>query len=117
VTSGGIKVLMHFSWELPFGQPPGLFGNAGRNMLTGPGFANFDLSLVKNHRSRLLRPGGQIEVRFEVFNVFNRTNFSIPNRVVFGGAREGEAPLVTAGQITSTVSDARQAQLGVKLTF
>ena len=98
-------------------QPRGFLGNAGRNTLTGPGFANFDFSLVKNQRLRLLGPGGQIEVRFEVFNVFNRTNFSIPNRVVFGGAREGEAPLATAGQITSTVSDARQAQLGVKFRF
>ena len=86
-------------------------------MLTGPGFANFDLSLVKSHTSRLLGPRGQIEVRVEVFNVFNRTNFSIPNRVVFGGAGEGEAPLATAGQITSTVTDARQVQLGVKLRF
>ena len=31
-------------------------------------------------------------------------NFSIPNRVVFAGASEGEAPLPTAGQITSTVN-------------
>jgi len=50
-------------------QLRGFLGNAGRNMLTGPGFANFDLSLVKNHRLRLLGTGGQIEVRFEVFNV------------------------------------------------
>lgn len=95
-------------------QPRGFLGNAGRNMLTGPGFANVDLSLVKNHTSRLLGPRGQIEVRVEVFNVFNRTNFSIPNRVVFGGA---DTPLPTAGRITSTVSDSRQAQLGVKLRF
>jgi len=86
-------------------------------MLTGPGFANFDLSLVKNHNWRLLGPRGEIEVRVEVFNVFNRANFSVPNRVVFGGALEGEAPLATAGQITSTVTDARQAQLGVKFRF
>lgn len=98
-------------------QPPGFLGNAGRNMLTGPGFASFDFSLVKNHRFGLLGPGGQLEVRFEVFNAFNRPNFSIPNRVVFGGARESEAPLATAGQITSTVSDARQVQLGVKVRF
>ena len=98
-------------------QPRGFLGNAGRNMLTGPGFANFDLSLVKHYTWSLLGPRGEIEVRVEVFNVFNRTNFSIPDRVVFGGAREGEAPLTTAGQITSTVTDARQVQLGVKFRF
>jgi hypothetical protein len=37
--------------------------------------------------------------------------------VVFAGAREGEAPLPAAGQITSTVNDARQMQLGVKVKF
>jgi hypothetical protein len=98
-------------------QPRGFLGNAGRNILTGPGFVNVDLSLVKNSRCRLLGDHGEIELRVEAFNVFNRANFSIPNRVVFAGAREGEAPLPTAGQITSTVNDARQVQLGVKLRF
>ena len=98
-------------------QAPGLLGNAGRNSLTGPGFATCDVSLVKTHALPLVGRGGRIEVRFEVFNVFNRANFAIPNRVVFGGIGEGEAPLATAGQITSTVSDARQVQLGVKVSF
>ena len=98
-------------------QRRGVLGSAGRNMLTGPGFANFDLSLVKSRRIPMLGPHGAVEVRIEVFNVFNRANFAIPNRVVFSGAREGEAPLVTAGQITSTVSDARQGQLGLKFKF
>ena len=98
-------------------QPPGFLGNAGRNMLNGPGLVNFNLSLVKNARWRLLGRNGEIELRVETFNVFNRTNFSIPNRVVFAGASEGEAPLPTAGQITSTATDARQVQLGVRMKF
>ena len=60
---------------------------------------------------------GAIEFRVEAFNVFNRPNFSIPNRVVFAGDHEGEAPLSTAGIITSTANDARQMQLGVKIKF
>lgn len=95
-------------------QPAGFLGNAGRNILTGPKLINFDLSLVKSHD---LFARGRLQFRFEVFNVFNRPNFSIPDRVVFSGAREGEAPLPTAGQIRSTITDARQLQLGVKLTF
>jgi hypothetical protein len=98
-------------------QPRGFLGNAGRNMLTGPGFVNFDLSVVKNNRLRLLGDDGELELRIEAFNVFNRTNFSLPNRVVFGGVRAGEEPLTTAGQITSTMNEARQVQLGVKLRF
>jgi hypothetical protein len=95
-------------------QPAGFLGNAGRNILTGPNLINFDLSLVKSHD---LATRGRLQLRLEVFNVFNRTNFSSPDRLVFSGAREGEAPLPTAGQIRSTITDARQVQLGVKLTF
>ncbi|MCA1563791.1 MAG: TonB-dependent receptor, partial [Acidobacteria bacterium] len=98
-------------------QPRGFLGNAGRNMLTGPGFINVDLSLIKTNRWTLLGDGGTIELRIEVFNALNRANFSIPNRVVFAGVHEGEAPLPTAGQITSTVNDARQVQLGVRVRF
>jgi hypothetical protein len=97
-------------------QPPGFLGNAGRNMLRGPGFVSFNVSLVKNAMWRLLG-SDRIELRIEAFNVFNRTNFSVPNHVVFAGASEGEAPLATAGQITSTANEARQIQLGIKLTF
>jgi hypothetical protein len=97
-------------------QPPGFLGNAGRNMLRGPGFVSFNVSLVKNATWQLLGPN-RIEFRIEAFNVFNRTNFSVPNHVVFAGASEGEAPLSTAGQITSTATDARQVQLGVKVKF
>ena len=86
-------------------------------MLTGPGLVNFHLSLVKNSRWRLFGNDGEIELRVEAFNVLNRTNFAIPNRVVFGGGSEGEAPLSTAGQITSTATDARQVQLGMKVKF
>ena len=31
-------------------QPQGTFGNTPRNFLRGPGFANADVSLVKNQR-------------------------------------------------------------------
>jgi len=72
---------------------------------------------VKHHGWHAAGKRGALELRVEAFNVFNRTNLSIPNRVVFAGAREGEAPLPTAGRITSTVNDARQVQLGVKIRF
>lgn len=97
-------------------QPPGFLGNAGRNMLTGPGLVNVDLAFVKTNRCSALGEDGQIELRVEAFNVFNRTNFAIPNRVVFS-PNEGQAPLPTAGRITSTMTDARQVQLGLKIRF
>jgi hypothetical protein len=97
-------------------QPRGFFGNAGRNMLTGPGLVNFHLSLVKSGRWQSLANDGGLEFRVEAFNLFNRTNFGLPNRVVFS-PNDSLAPLATAGQITTTATDARQVQLGLKLKF
>ncbi|HJZ70162.1 MAG TPA: hypothetical protein VKE51_00400 [Vicinamibacterales bacterium] len=65
----------------------------------------------------MLGASGGVELRLEAFNVFNRANVGIPNRVVFSGASEGDPPLSTAGQITTMATDARQVQLGVKITF
>ncbi len=55
------------------------FGNAGRNILTGPGYASFD-ALV----SRRLDLGHRrwIELRAEVFNAFNRYNGQLPDSFV-----------------------------------
>jgi hypothetical protein len=97
--------------------PPGFLGNAGRNNLTGPSYAMTNLSLVKNTNVAALGTGGQVQVRLEVFNVLNHANFAVPDRIVFGGEREGEAPLPTAGRITRTVTTARQVQLAVKVIF
>jgi outer membrane receptor protein involved in Fe transport len=57
------------------------FGSLGRNAFTGPGFQNVDLSLVKNTKlnDRLV-----LQVRLDVFNVFNHPNFSNPLLPNFG---------------------------------
>jgi hypothetical protein len=58
----------------PFGRPAkGTFGNAGANILYGPGTNNWDLSLTKRFRfseSRVL------SLRGESFNVWNHTQYS-----------------------------------------
>jgi hypothetical protein len=52
----------------------GQFGNAGRNIARGPGYANLDLSLVRNFA---LSQGTRLELRIESFNVTNHVNFRI----------------------------------------
>jgi len=95
-------------------QPQGTFGNTPRNFLRGPGFANTDVSLVKN---QALAGNARLQVRLELFNVLNRANFAAPTRPVFAGATQNETPLTTAGQILRTANSSRQVQLGVKLMF
>ena len=94
--------------------PAGTFGNVGRGDLEGPDRRSVDLAFVKE-----VRPGSGtgLELRLEVFNVFNRANFGVPNLVAFAGAADGEAPLGSFGRIRNTVTSARQLQLGVRFRF
>ncbi|HLY15707.1 MAG TPA: carboxypeptidase regulatory-like domain-containing protein [Bryobacteraceae bacterium] len=94
-----------------FAEPPaGQFGNAGRNIMTGPGFANLDYSMYRN--ITLGRENHRLQLRAEVFNLFNHPNFDIPNHV-FGGPNFGEILSVNSyGN-----KPPRQIQLGLKYIF
>ena len=57
-----------------------------------------------------------IQARLEIFNLFNRANFAVPSgRISFTNAAGDVAP--NWGRITSTVTTARQIQLGIKYLF
>jgi hypothetical protein len=96
------------AFELP---AVGTLGNLPRNTIIGPGYATWDGSLIKNIQMGNER---RIQLRFEAFNILNRANFGLPSRIVFDSATTRVA---TAGRITTTVSPARQFQLGVKVEF
>lgn len=88
-------------------------GNAGRNIVVGPGLVSVDLALVKAFE---LGGSRSVQVRAEVFNLPNRPNFSVPSgQIAFTNA----ASVVAAnwGRITSTSTTARQVQLGLKYLF
>ncbi|HET8783388.1 MAG TPA: TonB-dependent receptor [Pyrinomonadaceae bacterium] len=84
--------------------PPGTFGNAGRNILDGPGFQNVNASLMKNTS---LTERLNLQFRAEVFNLFNHPNFNLPDN--FLGSP-------TFGRISSA-RDPRHIQFGLKLLF
>jgi hypothetical protein len=96
-----------------FIQPlPGTYGNAGRNILQGPGLAETNASVAKKFS---LSERLDLRFRSEFFNLFNRANFNTPNPVVYTSATGGPSP--TAGVITSTSTSSRQIQLGLKLLW
>ena len=98
-------------------QPAGTFGNTRRGDLIGPNLRTLDMSLTKVAPWTRLGGGGRVEFRIEAFNVLNRANFGSPELRAFAGTRDGEAPLPTFGRITTTVTSARQVQLGLRVTF
>jgi hypothetical protein len=86
-------------------QQSGQLGDAGRNTLRGPNTRVLDFSLQKDIpiHERL-----GMEFRWEVFNLFNSTQFALPNRDYSSGA---------AGTITGLASDPRVMQFALKLKF
>jgi hypothetical protein len=88
-----------FSLPAPF-----TFGNSKRNSVLAPGYANVDMTLQK---TAALSNGVRFQFRWDVFNVFNRANFDVPNRTAF---------TPNFGRIFSA-QPARQMQLGIKLLF
>ena len=65
-------------------MPAGTFGNAGRNVLRGPGWFTLDLSL---QRRIVITNALAATLRYDVFNATNHTNFGNPNADVTAGNR------------------------------
>jgi hypothetical protein len=82
------------------------FGNAGRNILRGPDYKNTDLAFMKT----LPFGDARVQLRAEVFNIFNRANFGNPN-TSFGAAAFGRITTLATG------ATMRRIQLGAKLMF
>jgi len=80
-------------------------GNAGRNILRGPGLNNWDLAIFKNFKftERIT-----LQFRAEAFNAFNHTNFNNPNNNI---------ELPTQGGRVFSAKDPRIGQFGLKLYF
>ena len=81
--------------------PFGSFGNAGRNILDGPGYQNINLAVIK-HVS--LGGDARLQLRAETFNLWNHANLDLPD--AFLGSP-------TFGQILSAQSP-RSFQFGIK---
>jgi hypothetical protein len=84
---------------------------AGVRRNTGEGFPAATLDL-RVSRSFGLHASHRLELMLEAFNVFNRTNFLIPNNIIGPGA----IPPPAYGQPTAA-GDPRQLQLGLRWTF
>ena len=108
-----------------FAVPPaGQFGNAGRNILRGPAFAQFDVSL---HKDFAITDRRKITLGVEAYNLFNHPNFGVPSNTQNPFALGGNGDAVfkntagdfaaNAGQILTTVGTGRQIQLAGRFTF
>jgi hypothetical protein len=84
--------------------PYGSFGNAGRNIVEGPGLATINVSLVKDTQ---VNEHLKVQFKAEVFNLLNRVNFGLPDNFI-------GSP--TFGSILSA-GDPRRFQFALRLLF
>jgi hypothetical protein len=95
-----------------------LRGNAGRNILIGPGTTNLDFSIFKNNPVKKISESFNVQFRAEFFNVLNHANFAVPvmpdQTDIFDSNGQ---PTGVAGQLTSTTTTAREIQFAVKVVW
>jgi hypothetical protein len=87
------------------------FGNLGRNVVIGPGFDNTDFSIMKTAE---LSDKIRIQLRVEVFDLFNHANFGQPGNVV---GTPGFGRITNTRFPTGESGSSRQIQVGIKLIF
>ncbi len=98
------KINQWFSTGVFTTPPNNTFGNAGRNILTGPGTFNIDFAV---HKVFSFGERYQLQYRAEFFNFLNHPLLNNPDTYVTDS---------TFGQI-STARDPRIAQMALKLIF
>lgn len=85
-------------------SPAQQFGNEGRNVVQGPGYANWDFSLLKNIP---VSEGKEFQFRAELFNFLNHANLRLP---------DSDISSPTFGEIHSDLGP-RVVQLAIKFKF
>jgi len=102
----GDQSLNNYLSAVAFAAPaPGTYGDHRNNSIEGPGFWTVDMAL-----SRLVSFAStrQLELRVEIFNLFNNFNWGNPVTNFDAG---------TFGRITSSAGDPRIMQFGIKYGF
>ena len=117
-----------FAFARPNGASGDLYGNAGRNILIGPNFDRTDLSMFKVLR---LSETARLQLRWEVFNVFNTSNYNLPtfllpsniSAVTTNGVTTPAISLndlttqTNVGRSTALSTQKREMQFAIRLTF
>jgi Carboxypeptidase regulatory-like domain/TonB dependent receptor len=92
-----------------FTAPPNYtYGTSGYNMLWGPRYQDWDMSLEK---TTVWRERINLQLRMDAFNVFNHPNFAVPNAAISNPANVGAITGVASGAENRTV------EFAAKLSF
>jgi hypothetical protein len=88
--------------------PAGQLGNVGRNSLRGDSYFNVDIALARRFALPIGSRSSALQVKLEVFNLFDNLNFNFPVATLSSAA---------FGRYVSNATAPRILQLGAKLLF
>lgn len=98
-----------FEAVVPQGPAEARLGNLGRNVFSGPGICNVDVSLGKRFQ---VADSQQIDFRADLQNVFNHAEFNLPASQTVAQTWS----LFQLGRVTRTFG-ARQIQFYLRYSF
>jgi hypothetical protein len=114
--SGPQSVQQWFNTAAFVQNAPLTFGSAGRNIVVGPGFHNFDFSVLKNTK---IGERADVQFRAEFFNITNHPNFALPANILaapnFGTLFQ--TPDTAQNNVGLGSGGPRLIQFAVKLSF
>jgi hypothetical protein len=76
--------------------PRGIYGDARRGLIYGPGDVTTDLAVLRHLN---VGGGARLQIRAEMFNLFNKANFGNPNTNLSSGAQFGRITGAGAGRV------------------
>lgn len=85
---------------------PARLGTCGRNTVRGPNLVNFDIALARTFA--YFGEGRNLELRWEIFNMFNTPQFGLPERNIQSSS---------AGRISTLAGDPRVMQFALKFNY
>jgi hypothetical protein len=96
---------------------PGPYGNARRDSINSPGYADADINIARNF---VLPRKMSLQFRAEFFNALNHPQFGLPGATFTGFTKNATTGVVSAagsfGQVTSA-NDGRDVQFALKLFY
>ncbi len=125
VSSGGSKYMQWFNPDSFVEPPSGTWGTVARNSLYGPGYADVDLSVLKNTKVNIKDFPVNVQFRAEMFNLFNRINLASPgcnqlcNDFYGGGSFGRTGSTIGSGNFSPGIGPGEpfNVQLAMKLIF
>jgi hypothetical protein len=96
-----------------YAQPAG-FGTLRRNALTGPGFADSDVSLEKSTK---IAEEAVLVVRVDAFDLLNHANFANPTLTATGASTSTFGQISTTRTAVGDAGSSRQLQFAMRFQF